>query len=88
MGVIWSRKKVEFDEEEWKNLSPPEIPLAEEFIERQEVRERVNEANEKMKGWEQPRVKELKVEFRDKVEFREPSPVKIESPGVLECDCE
>ena len=86
MGVTWSRKNVKFDEEEWKRLSPPEIPLAEEFIERQEVRERVNEANEKMMGWEQPRAKELKVEFADEVEYREPS-VKIDSPGVVECDC-
>ena len=78
---------MEFDEEEWKNLSPPEIPLAEEFIERQEVKERVKVANKKMQGWEQPSVKGLKVEFVDKIEYREPSPIKVDSPGVVECDC-
>lgn len=87
MGVFYSRQKTEFDEEEWKRLAPPEIPLAQEFIERQEVKEKINEANEKMKRWDQP-VKELKVQFNDNVDYQEALPTpRVDSPGVVECDC-
>lgn len=89
MGLCWSTKPT-FDEDAWENLSPTKIPFADEFIERQDVIERVREANKKMVAWELPEEKcQHDFHHYDPPVSGQYSPISVKSfdPADIECDC-
>ena len=102
MGLCWSSHNIEFDEESWENLSPPRIPHADAYIEKQEAKQRVEEANQKMYTMAmEEKKRKRKVKFEDGYPvfdlpvrhvqpiYGPPSPISVKSfdPADIECDC-